>query len=110
MTVKTKKATTSKIKKTRKAGRGGKQKRKNPLYVVTQKGKVVEEAKGHIDALIKSMGLAPIISFLEEMFQILVSKVTSYSMFILLKEFIDDLVERLEKAINRLGNFLPFNL
>ena len=97
-------------KRTKKAAKNIKAKKSNPLYVVTNKGKVVEEAKGHIDAIIKSMGLAPLIEFLEEMFRIIVSTVTSYPMFVLLKEYIDDLVARLEKMVGKIENFLPFNL
>jgi hypothetical protein len=43
--------------------------KKNPLYVVTQKGRVVEEAKNIVDALIKKLGLTPTLELCQSILQ-----------------------------------------
>lgn len=85
-------------------------KSKNPLFVVTNKGQDVEEATSLFDALVKQLGLTPVISILEGILQELLSSVTSYSGFMVLKGFIDELVLMLEKLIKRLDPILAFSL
>jgi hypothetical protein len=85
-------------------------KTKNPLFVVTNKGQDVEEATNIFDALVKRLGLAPVISILEGMLQELLSNVSSYSGLMVLKGFIDELVLMLEKLIKKLDPILAFSL
>lgn len=70
-------------------------KKKNPLYVVTEKGSVVEEASGLFDALIKRFSLGPVIGLFETIFKELLSLVTNYQMFTLVKAWLDQWVEQL---------------
>ena len=85
-------------------------KTKNPLFVVTNKGQDVEEAENLFDALVKKLGLAPVISILEGILQELLNGVTSYSGFMVFKGFIDELVLMLEKLIKKLDPILAFSL
>jgi hypothetical protein len=69
-------------------------KKKNPLYVV--KGNDVQEANGVFDLLMKKLNLEPLLSILKNLFEMLLEMVSSYSMFVVVKEFIDHVVARLE--------------
>lgn len=71
--------------------------KKNPLYVVKngKKGSVVEEASGLIDLVIKKFNLAPALEILRGLFEQLMSMVTSYAMFEVVKKTFDDLIAQL---------------
>jgi hypothetical protein len=69
-------------------------KNKNPLYVVS--GQEVEEANGLVDFLVKKLKLEPAINFLNMIFDLLLSQVDSYPVFIAVKEFIDLVMKRIE--------------
>jgi hypothetical protein len=69
-------------------------KKKNPLYVV--KGADVEEAHGIVDLLVKKFNLEPLLSVLKNLLEMLVEMVSSYSMFVVVKDFIDHIVKRIE--------------
>jgi hypothetical protein len=69
-------------------------KNKNPLYVVS--GQEVEEAHGLVDFLVKKLNLKPAIEFLNMIFELLLSQVSSYPTFIAVKEFIDLIMKRIE--------------
>jgi len=69
-------------------------KNKNPLYVVS--GQEVEEANGLVDFLVKKLKLEPAINFLNMMFELLLSQIDSYPVFIAVKEFIDLVMKRIE--------------
>lgn len=69
-------------------------KKKNPLYVV--KGTDVEEASGLVDMLVKKFNLEPLISMLKNLFEILLEMVSSYAMFKVVKDFVDQFVARIE--------------
>jgi hypothetical protein len=77
-------------------------KKKNPLYVVTNKGKDIEQADGVWDALVKKFHLAPVIEFFQMIFDFLLAKVNSYAWFVVIKQKIDELVE----SLNKLFQFL----
>lgn len=83
---------------------------KNPLYVVTNNGKDVEEAENLFDALVKKLGLEPVITILESLLQELINQVSSYGAFVAVKAFIDQFVEALEKLIKRLDPVLAFSI
>lgn len=69
-------------------------KKKNPLYVV--KGTDVEEASGLVDMLVKKFNLEPLISMLKNLFEMLLEMVSSYAMFKVVKDFVDQVVARIE--------------
>lgn len=67
-------------------------KKKNPLYVVTNKGKDVESALNFIDALVKKFNLAPIIEMLKIALSIVKENVNNYATLLGIKKIIDDLL------------------
>ncbi len=85
-------------------------KTKNPLYVVTNKGQDVEEAENFIDALVKKLGLAPVISILEGILQEMLQQVSSFALFMVVKAYIDQLVDALEKLIKKFDPVLAFSI
>lgn len=85
-------------------------KSKNPLYVVTNKGQDVEEAENFLDAIVKKLGLEPVISILEGILQEMLQQVSSYAFFMVLKAYIDQLVETLEKLIKKFDPVLAFSI
>lgn len=78
--------------------------KKNPLYVVSDKGNVVEEALGKFDFFIKKLGLAPLVNFLKEFFQQLLSTVENYQMFVVIKNFIDTTLNQLTAVLMKFAN------
>lgn len=70
-------------------------KKSNPLYHVSKDGKDVESVDGVIELLIKKLGLAPAITVLEDIFNFLLEQVSSYAMFSVVKDLIDEIVEKL---------------
>ncbi len=64
-------------------------KSKNPLYVVTNNGAQVEQAKDLLDLLIKKFNLAPVIEILKVFLKMLSENVKSYAMFVEVKNLID---------------------
>lgn len=82
-------------------------KKTNPLYVVTNKGQDVQEAQGFFDALVKKFHLQPFVDLLMELWTQLVEQlsemVTNYSMFLVVKAFIDEWVEKLFELAGKLG-------
>lgn len=80
----------------------------NPLYVVTNDGKDVEQAKSLVDAFVKRFGLGPVLEFLDMMLELVVSYANNYAAFLVVKEFVDQLVETLETAKEKLAPFSSF--
>ena len=83
-------------------------KKNNPLYVVTNKGKDVEAAKSFFDAIIKRLGIGPIIEFLNEMFLMLLKQINSYAMLVAVKKEMDVLVRSMEELLKKLMPSLFF--
>lgn len=71
-----------------------KKKVKNPLYVV--KGDQVEQATNFLDVLIKKMNLEPLVELIGSLLKMLIENVQNYQAFIVLKNFIDQLMGKLE--------------
>lgn len=69
-------------------------KNKNPLYVV--KGDHVEEAKNMMDLLVKKLNLTPVIEFFEFVLRMLLENIKTYSAFLVVQEFIDLIVQKIE--------------
>lgn len=82
-------------------------KKTNPLYVVTNKGQDVQEAQGLFDALVKKFHLQPFVDLFMDLWMQLVEQlsemVTNYSMFLVVKAFIDEWVEKLFELAGKLG-------
>jgi len=76
-------------------------KKKNPLFVVMNDGQDVEEVDGPWAYVVQKLGLRPYITFLTEMFEYLASQVGHFGSFSVLKDWVDDLVESLEKALKK---------
>lgn len=74
-----------------------KKKKINPLFVI--KGGTVEEANNPLDYLVKKMGLAPVIEFLEGLFQSLISQVKDYVTLVNIQRIFENLVQQLETYI-----------
>lgn len=85
-------------------------KRKNPLYVVTNNGKDVLEATGLLDALAKRLGIEPVLKQLEAILQLMLSMITSYAAFTVIKEWFDQFVAGLEAFIKKVDPVLAFSM
>ncbi|MBI2522306.1 MAG: hypothetical protein HYV97_17940 [Bdellovibrio sp.] len=83
-------------------------KTKNPLYVVTQNGKVVEEAQNHLDRLVKKFNLGPVLKLWEDLFAFFLSQIKSYPMLVVVQKLIDQWTLFLEKFLKDLAPFLFF--
>jgi hypothetical protein len=77
-----------------------KNKKKNPLYVVTGEGKTVEEAANVLDVLVKKLGLEGLVAFLKQMIEILGENIKSYAAF----EFVLGLITKLNESIEKMSD------
>ncbi|MAX66128.1 MAG: hypothetical protein QF441_10735 [Bacteriovoracaceae bacterium] len=71
-----------------------KNKNQNPLYVV--KKDHVEAADNLIDLLIKKFNLGPLLEILQSIIVMLIENVKNYAAFLVLKEFIEFMLNKLE--------------
>ncbi|MCP4914740.1 MAG: hypothetical protein GY909_16605 [Oligoflexia bacterium] len=85
-------------------------KKTNPLFVVTNNGQDVEEAAGMFDALIKKLGLEPVLEVFQQILEMLLSQVQSYAAFEMAKQFVDEFVDQLEKVLKMVDPVLAFSL
>ena len=76
-------------------------KNKNPLYVV--KGKDVMEAHSIFDLVVKKFNLAPAINLLTNIFNLLMEQVQNYAMFQAVKNFIDQMIQKMQDLGKRIG-------
>lgn len=81
-------------------------KSKNPLYVVTNKGKTVEEATNFWDAVVKKWGLGPVIEVLSKLLEFLLGQVQNYAMFRAVQEFLDRFIAEFNKFKGRFQLYL----
>jgi hypothetical protein len=77
-------------------------KKKNPLYVVSEKNGIVEEAFSTIDFIVKKLGLTSFVNYLKETINQLLSMVNNYQIFVIVKAHIDEL---LTNIIHLFGKF-----
>lgn len=68
-----------------------KKQKKNPLYVVSKKGRVVEEAESTIDAFIKQFNLVPLVKILDSIIKDLLTQIKSYAMLVAVADFFEKL-------------------
>ncbi len=76
-------------------------KNKNPLYVV--KGKEVQEASSIFDLVVKKLNLEPAINILRNIFHLLLEQVENFAMFKAVKEFMDQVVQKIQDLGKRFG-------
>lgn len=76
-------------------------KNKNPLYVV--KGKDVLEANSFFDLMIKKFNLGPAINILQNIFHLLLEQVENFAMFKAIKEFMDQMLQKIQDLGKRFG-------
>ncbi|MDD0853062.1 hypothetical protein HBN50_08140 [Halobacteriovorax sp. GB3] len=76
---------------------------KNPLYVVTNNGKDVEQVANFFEVIVKKLGLGPIIDIFNELLKSLFEQVNSYAMLLVIQEFIDNLVAKITKLFPSLA-------
>ncbi len=76
-------------------------KNKNPLYVV--KGKNVLEAKNLFDLVLKKFNLEPMFEIINNIVKMLLSQVTTYSGFVAVKAWFDDLISKVFGVVTKLG-------
>jgi hypothetical protein len=76
-------------------------KNKNPLYVV--KGKEVQEASSVFDLVIKKFNLGPAINILKNLFYFLVEQVENWATYQVVKNFIDEFIEKVRYLVKRTG-------
>jgi phage-related protein len=86
-------------------------KQTNPLYAVTNKGKDVQEVGNYLELLVTKLGLTPVIEFIEEMLKFLFEQISSYAMFVMVKEYLDQVVNTVEQFLSQLdpvwASFFP---
>lgn len=75
------------------------QKKKNPLYVVTNNGVDVEEVKSRAEMLLKKLKLDALIPVIEAILQTLLAQVQSYAIFKFVKEFLDKVVQGISNML-----------
>lgn len=75
---------------------------KNPLYVVTNGGKDVEEVGNLFEVLIKKLGLESVVDFFNSLLEELLKNVNSYAMLVAIQEFIDNLVTQLKEVAGKM--------
>lgn len=71
----------------------------NPLYVVKKNGVDVESANGILELILKKTGLDKMIPILESFFQIILSQVESYAVFIEVKKMFDEIFNKVIEII-----------
>lgn len=86
--------------------------KKNPLYVVTNKGRDVEEVRSFFDVIFKRLGLDPLVKFVEDLLHMLLSHVTNFAMFLAIQNILDEFIAKLgpyiDEAQGRLERFSFF--
>lgn len=82
---------------------------KNPLYVVTNDGKDVEQAENLLDAVIKKLSLGPVIDFLKLIFQMIIDQVGGAVAMDLIKGIMDEFIDSLEKVLKMVDPVLAFS-
>jgi len=82
---------------------------KNPLYVVTNDGKDVEQAENLLDAVIKKLALEPVIDFLKLVFQVIIDQVGGAVAMDLIKGIMDEFIDSLEKVLKMVDPVLAFS-
>lgn len=83
--------------------------KKNPLFVVTNNGQDVEQAESFFDALVKKLGLGPVMEFMEIIIQSIIEQVGGLVALELIRGFLDEVIDALEKALKVVDPVLAFS-
>jgi len=67
--------------------------KKNPLFVVTNDGKDVQQAEGLWDAIVKKLHLQPLIDFFNILYELLLENMHNYAWFNAIKNRINQVLE-----------------
>ena len=81
----------------------------NPLFVVTNQGKDIEQAEGFIDALIKKYGLKPMLELFNSLIVLITENLKGHTAVLILSGLIDDFVDALESLLKMIDPVLAFN-
>ncbi len=81
--------------------------KKNPLYVVTKNGNVVEPAEGLMDVFVKKFGLEPAINLFNSLMSLLSDQVGNYGFFLYLQELIDKIANFIEGTLGMASQVFP---
>ena len=73
--------------------------KKNPLYVVTNNGKDVEQAESIWDAVVKKFNLQPAIDLLWTLLELLAKQVNSYAALVWLQRELENFNNRVDKLL-----------
>ncbi len=79
---------------------------KNPLYVVTQKGTVVEEATNFLDLILKKYGLESMVNELFSVITLILQKFASYPALEFVKNLLDDVLKFVDEKLAVVEFFL----
>lgn len=82
----------------------------NPLFVVTNNGQDVEEAQSLLDAFVKKLGLEPLIEFMNTVVQMIMEQVGGMVALELIRGFLDELIDALEKILKLVDPVLAFSV
>lgn len=78
----------------------GSEKVTNPLFVVTNKGKDVEAAKGVCDAFIKKYNLGPSLQVLDNFLDFVMEQLNSFASLSGFKEVYDQFVAEIKRLVD----------
>ena len=74
-------------------------KKNNPLYVVTNNGKVVEQADSVWDALVKKFNLQPAIDLIWTLLELIAKQINSYAALVWLQRELENFNNRVDKLL-----------
>jgi hypothetical protein len=82
--------------------------KKNPLYVVTNNGKDVEQAESVWDAVVKKMNLQPAIDLIWTLLELLAKQVNSYAALVWLQKELENINSRVDKLLKTYAPWMYF--
>ena len=82
--------------------------KKNPLYVVTNNGKDVEQADSVWDAVIKKFNLQPAIDLLWTLLELLAKQINSYAALVWLQGELEKFNTNLDKLLKTYAPWFKF--
>ena len=74
-------------------------KKSNPLYVVTNNGKDVEQADSIWDALVKKFNLQPAIDLIWTLLELIAKQINSYAALVWLQRELENFNNRVDKLL-----------
>lgn len=83
-------------------------KKKNPLYVVTNNGKDVEQADSMWDAVVKKFNLQPAIDLLWTLLELLAKQINSYAALVWLQQELERFNNRVDKLLKTYAPWMYF--